>query len=515
MNRPMIVVEDRETGAIVAHMCSQKGPGDKWIVRRIGKDLEEMGYGGARIILKCDQESPIAAVQQEVIKNRLDVATVPRHSPVGESQSNGRVENAIRRVQEQVRAFYDQLKARTGVLLGTDHPVFEWLVEWAATTLTRFVIRGGGKTSYEKIGGQTRDNLPMATFGERVCYLPLKTNRRDRSKLERLREGIWLGMRLRTNEALIGTPGGVVKARTIRILPEDEKWSGASILDVKGTPRRPNPLVDDDTIPEDIAECAFDQQGQDDHDRGHEENVSQEPVLVRMSEIVPRTVTEEAWRSMYVTRRLIAQYGKTPGCPGCESLGEKNGPSHSTECRQRLQDQMSNTSEGKTKLSEEQKRRDAFTARRMMSASHVPVAESPSSSVEHERRAQPSKRARIASEADSSNSTVMQDVATQGPPGADTTSETNMRDSSKRQADVGVEELEQDTNDGGDEAATLGDDVEMGVESQGGASTRSVRCQCRRVEKSSSRDATEDYNQIERKFDHEHRIRVPGDRHLL
>ena len=100
-----------------------------------------------------------------------------------------------------------------------------------------------------------------------------------------------------------------------------------------------------------------------------------------------------------------------------------------------------------------------------MSASHVPVAESPGSSVEHERRAQTSKRARIASEADPSNSTIMQDVATQGPPGADTTSETNMRDSSKRQADVGVEELEQDTNDGGDEAASLGDDVEMGVES--------------------------------------------------
>ena len=129
MNRPMIVIEDHETGAIVAHMCSQKGPGDKWIVRRIGKDPEEMGYGGTRIILKCDQENPIAAVEQEVIKNRRDVATVPRHSPVGESQSNGRVENAIRRGQEQVRAFYDQLKARTGVSLGTHHPVFEWLVE--------------------------------------------------------------------------------------------------------------------------------------------------------------------------------------------------------------------------------------------------------------------------------------------------------------------------------------------------------------------------------------------------
>ena len=121
--------------------------------------------------------------------------------------------------------------------------------------------------------------------------------------------------------------------------------------------------------------------------------------------------------------------------------------------------------EGKIKLDEEeQKRRDAFTARRMMSASHAPVAESPSSSVEHEGRAESKKKK--ASEADSSNSTVMQDVATQGPPGADTTSEANMRDSSKKQADVGVKELERDTNDGGDEAATLGDDAEMGVESQ-------------------------------------------------
>ena len=229
MNRPMIVVEDRETEAIFAHMCSQKGPGDKWIVR----------YGCTRIILKCDQENPIAAVQQEAIKNRLDVATVPRHSPVGESQSNGRVENAIKIVQEQVRAFYDQLKARTGLSLGTDHPIFEWMVEWAATTLTRFVIRGGGKTSYERIGGRTRDNLPMAIFGENVCYFPLKTNRRDKSKLERMREGIWLGMHMRTNKALIGTPAGVVKARTIRILPEDEKWSAAMILEVRGTPRRP------------------------------------------------------------------------------------------------------------------------------------------------------------------------------------------------------------------------------------------------------------------------------------
>ena len=82
-----------------------------------------------------------------------------------------------------------------------------------------------------------------------------------------------------------------------------------------------------------------------------------------------------------------------------------------------------------------------------MSASHVPVVESPSSSIEHEKRAQPSKRARTAPEADSSHSTVMPDVTTQGSPRADPTSQTSMRDSSKRQADVDIEELEQDAND--------------------------------------------------------------------
>ena len=181
--------------------------------------------------------------------------------------------------------------------------------------------------------------------------------------------------------------------------------------------------------------------------------MSQEPVLVRMSEIVPRTVTEEVWRSMYVTRRLIAQYWKTPGCPGCREPRRKE-PQQNADSRQ---DQMSNTSEGKTKLDEEQKRRDALHSQKDECRHHTFQSQRvPSSNIEHEGRAQPSKRARKASEADSLDSTAMQDVATQGPPKADTASETNMRGSSKRQADVGVEELEQDANDGSNEVANIG-----------------------------------------------------------
>ena len=72
-----------------------------------------------------------------------------------------------------------------------------------------------------------------------------------------------------------------------------------------------------------------------------------------------------------------------------------------------------------------------------------------------------------------------------------------MRDSSKRQADVDIEELEEDANYEGNETVTLGHDVEIGAGSKGG--TRSVRCQRREVEELSSRNATEDHNQIKKK----------------
>ena len=46
------------------------------------------------MVLKADQEMAIADVRRQVIALRL-AETVPVNSPVGESQSNGRVENAV------------------------------------------------------------------------------------------------------------------------------------------------------------------------------------------------------------------------------------------------------------------------------------------------------------------------------------------------------------------------------------------------------------------------------------
>ena len=64
LGRPILVGHDRRTGGVTAHQLPVNGIGDGWPARRLLMDLEEFGYAGTPIILKCDQENPIVAVQR-------------------------------------------------------------------------------------------------------------------------------------------------------------------------------------------------------------------------------------------------------------------------------------------------------------------------------------------------------------------------------------------------------------------------------------------------------------------
>ena len=60
---PVLVGKDRKSGAIIAHKVQAKGKGNGYIIKRL-TDLEELGYGGTNILLKCDQESAVVEVQR-------------------------------------------------------------------------------------------------------------------------------------------------------------------------------------------------------------------------------------------------------------------------------------------------------------------------------------------------------------------------------------------------------------------------------------------------------------------
>ena len=54
-------------------------------------------------------------------------------------------------------------------------------------------------------------------------------------------EGVWLGHARCSNEAIIGTGVGVVRAYAIRRQAEGQRWSGERIKEMQGTPQQPNP----------------------------------------------------------------------------------------------------------------------------------------------------------------------------------------------------------------------------------------------------------------------------------
>ena len=136
LNKPIIVVHDRRSGAIAAHAVECKETGDKWACTRTVEDAVEMGYDGESVVTKCDQEPAIKKLQSEIGEMRRGI-TVPRNSLVGDSSSNGPVENAVKRFTAQLRTLKDSLEAKSKVQLPTDHPVFEWLIEWSANVLNR------------------------------------------------------------------------------------------------------------------------------------------------------------------------------------------------------------------------------------------------------------------------------------------------------------------------------------------------------------------------------------------
>ena len=62
-------------------------------------------------------------------------------------------------------------------------------------------------------------------------YMTSKKTSNSGPKVDaRFPDGIWLGLRMKSDESIIGTPNGVIKAKTVRRLPEDQRWSTEEVL---------------------------------------------------------------------------------------------------------------------------------------------------------------------------------------------------------------------------------------------------------------------------------------------
>ena len=134
------------------------------------------------------------------LHNTVLTQMVPEASAVGESQSNGKAENAIQKFEDLLRTYKSALETHLECSIPIDHAIFRWMTEHVASVMNRYACNPDGQTPYQSIHGQ-RFRGKLVEFGERVFYYVPK---RLRAKLHlRWRVGTFIGNSQTTNEAFV------------------------------------------------------------------------------------------------------------------------------------------------------------------------------------------------------------------------------------------------------------------------------------------------------------------------
>ena len=95
--------------------------------------------------------------------------------------------------------------------------MLQWMAWWAAVIYNRFAVSHHGRTEHE-CGTCHKTKLPVACFGETVLWTKKRTTAELNNHDVEYSEGVFLGMSSMGSELVIGTPGGVVRTRDIRVL---------------------------------------------------------------------------------------------------------------------------------------------------------------------------------------------------------------------------------------------------------------------------------------------------------
>ena len=184
-------------------------------------------------------------------------------------------------------------------------------------------------------------------------------------------------MRMRSDEILVGTTGGVIKTRTLRRRVEEEQWDPEFARSIKGEPRQPVPGSTATTFLQQFRTVHL-EEDQADARLGQQDQGIDPPGAREVSMPPDRLVTQvrsDTLKRMYVTRGLGKTYGPTPRCPGCATVGSHHQASHSDTCRDRMRAELEKSEEGREYLAREQARVDARKQEQPSSSSHKRVSE--------------------------------------------------------------------------------------------------------------------------------------------
>lgn len=255
----------------------------------------------------------------------------------GESQSNGAAEEAGKTVREFTRVLRMQTEDKAKVKLGPDDVITLWMVRWAAMLCSRYLTGKDGLTGYERRRGRKcKDKITV--FGEKVWF---KRTREGKDRMNQFdtewEEGVWLGRCRNSNESVIGTRRGTVRAYTTKRQDEDNRWSAEWIQAIRGTPQQPDPNKPGMSIPI---------------------RINFDPPIREPADEAQEARKDKSTRRMRITNEMLQEFGYTDGCEGCRRKKAKMTEQrpHSEMCRKLLWERMGQTEEGRRKRDEEEEK---------------------------------------------------------------------------------------------------------------------------------------------------------------
>ena len=170
----ILVARDSQSRAVFAHAVPSKSPSDGLAVNRLLEDVQWLGH--TRIALRSDNEPAIVALLKRALCTvRVHVEdleqVIEEHPAAYDSQAQGEIENAVKRVTGLLRTHKLCLERRLGKKMPSSHPLMTWLVEFVAWLINVRIEGNDGKTAYHRVRGRPYAKR-LVGFGEVVQYNP-------------------------------------------------------------------------------------------------------------------------------------------------------------------------------------------------------------------------------------------------------------------------------------------------------------------------------------------------------
>ena len=192
-----LVMKETLCGSVWVYALRSKSVAeDPWVADQISDDLNTVGLAGESIIMKSGQEASIVELQGEIARRRGSPGTGIENSKVGDSNSNGKIERAIRDVENMIRTFRSALSANFGEDVKLSWSIVPWMVRHASYVITRCRVRAHGKTAMQVMKGRTALS-ELVPFGEVILFKVPKTGEAVGSFEDRWESGVWLGCTIR------------------------------------------------------------------------------------------------------------------------------------------------------------------------------------------------------------------------------------------------------------------------------------------------------------------------------